>query len=93
MNPDTERWLKAYLEVYRQFEHTYRDFYNIDQKGPLSSELVPELAKLFEIAWNDSMLGVLLREEVMKEYQGLANAEQLKREAEEEAEAGEAMII
>ena len=89
MRAEDKLFLRAYLE-------TYYDFMEIIDSVCTSRHHVfngYEASKLFETAWNDSMLGEMLREAVLEKYRALAEAEQMKREAEEEAEAGEAMVV
>ena len=100
MKPDTERLMQAYLEVYRDFEDIYLNSPVASSYGRVtrvyrrSEDVMPlETAKLFEIAMNDSLLGEILKEEILQRYQEILEAEQAKQEAEEEAEAGEAMVI
>jgi len=85
MKEDTKRLMRAFREVYLDFARIMEQHDSQIRKD--------ETVELFEIAWNDSFLGELLREEVMEEYKGILEQEQVKREIEEEAEAGEAMII
>ena len=91
MKEDTERLMQAFIEVYNEFSQIYIDytesFWNDDNWD------INERAKLFEIALNDSLLGEILKEEILQKYQEILEAEQAKQEAEEEAEAGEAMIV
>ncbi|NPA75604.1 MAG: hypothetical protein GXO25_05950 [Euryarchaeota archaeon] len=90
MNPDRERMMKAFIEVYEDFTNIYRDFYNFGEE-PLEKELFIEISNLFHTAWNDGMLGEILREEMVRKYQEIMQAEQAKEEMDKEA--GEAMII
>ena len=87
MKEDTKRLMRAFREVYLDF----RILMELSGKDYAIGK--DESMRLFEIAWNDSMLGEVLREEVLERYQQILHAEQVKREIEEEAEAGEAMII
>lgn len=91
MKEDTKRLMRAYLEIYKEFFKVYLETRWEDRTFPEGA--LVECVELFEIAWNDSIFGELLREEVMEEYKGILEREQVKKEIEEEAEAGEAMII
>ena len=83
--------MRAYIETYEDFAKVWRDIYGAPEE--LTEEQYTEIRDLFQTAWNDSFLGEMLREEVLERYRQLMHAEQVKREIEEEAEAGEAMII
>ncbi len=91
MKAEREKLLQAYIEVYNDFAEIYKDhtesFWNDDNWD------INERAKLFEIAMKDSILGEVLKEEILQRYQEILEAEQAKQEAEEEAQAGEAMVI
>jgi len=86
MKEDTKKFLRAFFEVYKEFCDLY-----VETSGGWSDN--ESFTELFQTAWNDSILGEMLREEVLEEYRGILKREQVKREIEEEAEAGEAMII
>ena len=87
MKPDTERMMRAFREVYLDF----RILMELSGKDYAIGK--DESMHLFEIAWNDSFLGEILREEMLNEYRGILEREQAEQVAKEEAEAGEAMII
>jgi len=91
MKEDTKRIVRAYLEIYKEFFKVYLETRWKDKTFPEGA--LVECVELFRTAWNDSLLGEILREEVLNEYRGILEQEQVKREIEEEAEAGEAMII
>ena len=91
MKEDTKKLLRAYIETYEDFAKVWRDIYGAPEE--LTEEQYTEIRDLFQTAWNDSFLGELLREEVLEEYRGILKREQVKKEIQEEAEAGEAMII
>ena len=94
MKPDTEKLMRAYLEIYKEFEDCYDKAIVFDSTTTRERiGLRAEQVKLFEIAMNDSLLGEILKEEILQRYQEILEAEQVKQETEEEAEAGEAMII
>ncbi|GEM_PF-6919838 len=88
MKAEREKLMRAYLEVYKEFNKIYADEFRL---GHVGSELVGELSKLFEIAMNDPLLGEVLKEEILQRYQEILEAEQAKQVAKEEA--GEAMVI
>ncbi|MCD6275454.1 MAG: hypothetical protein J7J42_01785 [Thermoplasmata archaeon] len=86
MKEDTKKFLRAFFEVYKEFSDLY-----VETSGGWSDN--ESFSELFQTAWNDSILGEMLREEVLERYRQLMHAEQVKKEIQEEAEAGEAMII
>ena len=85
MKEDTKKLLRAFREVYLDFARIMEQHDSQIRKD--------ETVELFEIAWNDSLLGEILREEVLNEYRGILEQEQAEQVAREEAEAREAMII
>ena len=89
MKEDTKKMVRAFIEVYKEFEEELNEYCK-ENRDLYHHE---EVAMLFQTAWNDSFLGEVLKEEVLERYRQLMHAEQVKREIEEEAEAGEAMII
>ncbi len=93
MKPDTEKLMQAYLEIYNDFEALYNVHIFMQEGRDLGVGTELQKVKLFEIAMNDSLLGEVLKEEILQKYKEILEAEQAKQEAEEEAEAGEAMMI
>ncbi len=83
MKPDTRRMVEAYISVYTEFEAVYDDIYGLE--GNKTDGAIVETAKLFEIAMNDSILGELLKQEIVERF-----IELKEKEREEQAQPAEA---
>lgn len=79
MKEDTRRMVEAYISVYTEFEAIYDDIYGFE--GNKTDGAIVETAKLFEIALNDSILGELLKQEIVERFMELKEKEQEEQPA------------